>query len=101
MNVEILAKLENVLTTSSLGEADVQHLFTLARKLIENVPKPDRPKYALLKFYCDWTLHSEIDRSETGAEILAKIHHIFANHLKKTDNSTFSADLSYALAEPG
>jgi len=97
MNHEILDKISRTLA-SPMREADVQHLFTLARKLIGRTPKGDRKQYALLKFYCDWTMHPDIDRSDAGASILADAHNIIADHLQKKDNSTFAADLSAALS---
>jgi hypothetical protein len=97
MNDEILDKISRLLA-SPMTEADVQHLFTLARKLVDRAPKGDRKQFALLKFYCDWTMHPNIDRSDAGASILADAHNIIADHLQKTDNSTFAADLTAALS---
>ena len=98
MDDEIIEKIRRAIGTNPLREADVHHLFALARKLIERVAAADRGAYALLNFYCDWTLHSEIDRSEAGAKILSDLHEIVADHLKKTDNSTLMSDLSAALS---
>jgi hypothetical protein len=97
MNNEILHKIF-LLLAAPMSEADVQHLFTLARKLIGRAPKGDRKQFALLKFYCDWTMHPDIDRSDTGASILADAHNIIADHLQKKDNSTLVADLTAALS---
>jgi hypothetical protein len=97
MYLEILNKISQLIA-SPMREADVQHLFTLARKLIDKVPSSDRKQFSLLKFYCDWTMHPGIDRSESGASILANAHNIIADHLQKQDNSTFAADLTAALS---
>ena len=97
MNNEILYKISRLLA-APMSEADVQHLFTLARKLIGRTPKGDREQFSLLKFYCDWTMHPDIDRSDTGASILADAHNIIADHLQKKDNSTLVADLTAALS---
>lgn len=86
------------LPLSPPSEAEVQHLFTLSRKLIERVPKVERSQYALLKLYCDWTLHSGIDQSKEGAKILSHIHETLIKHLNKTDNQEFSTELSAALS---
>ena len=80
MHAEILNKISRLIA-SPMREADVQHLFTLARKLIDKVPRSDRQQFSLLKFYCDWTMHPDIDRSETGASILADTHNIIADLL--------------------
>ena len=89
-----IEKIESIASRATLEESHVQHLFTLTRKLIERVPKAERSDYSLLKFYCDWTLHTEIDRSKEGESILAQIHNI----LKKTDNTTIETDLTNALS---
>jgi len=109
MTNEIVAKIEKIslteisargrtLSLSPLSESEVQHLFTLTRKLIEKVPDKDLSKYALIKFYCDWTLHSEIDRSKAGAKIIMKVHDIIIDHLKKKDNSAFARDITNAFS---
>ncbi len=97
MDDQFLEKI-NRIAASPLTEAEVQHLLILTRKLIERVPQTDRPQYALLRFYCDWTVHLGIDRSAAGAEILARIHELTADHLQKKDNSSFASDLSAALS---
>jgi hypothetical protein len=98
MDDEVIDKIRRAIAAIPLREPDVHHLFALARKLIERVPSAARGTYSLLNFYCDWTLHSEIDRSEAGAKILARLHEIIADHLKKADNSTLITDLSRALS---
>jgi len=98
MTSEILDKLEKIKQTDKLKESDVQHLFVLARKLIERQSENDRVNYAILKFYCDWTLHSSIEHSEEGALLLSRIHSIILTHLKKTDNSSFAVDLTATLS---
>jgi hypothetical protein len=57
-----------------------------------------RVEFFLLKFYCDWTMHPDIDRSPTGASILADAHNIIADHLQKQDNATLKAELNAALS---
>jgi hypothetical protein len=81
-----------------LTKSDVHRLFTLARKLIERLQKKDRVRYALLNFYCDWTLHSKIDRSTGGSLVLARIHDVIFSHLKTTDTSSIASDLTAALS---
>ena len=98
MRHEMLSKLRTLIGKHSLSESEVQHLFTLARKLIEDLPQIHRQNYTLLKFYCDWTLHREIDRSVEGAQILAHVHSIIIDHLRKQDNSAFAAELTDALS---
>jgi hypothetical protein len=96
MDNEVIEKIRQAVTATPLREADVHHLFALARKLIERARSP--ATYALLNFYCDWTLHSEINRSEAGGRILARLHDIIADNLKNTDNARLIAELSGALS---
>lgn len=109
MTNEIVKKIERIATLqisangrtlnlSPLSESEVQHLFTLIRKLTEKVPDKDLSRYALIKFYCDWTLHSKIDRSTAGAKIVARIHDIILDHLKRRDSSSFATEITEALS---
>src|SRR5208282_4188147 len=77
---------------------EVQHLFNLSRKLIERLPEATAEQFALLKFYCDWTAHSKIDRSAEGALVVERLHSIVNAHMKRRDNSTMVADLTAALS---
>ena len=98
MDDEVVAKIHQAIVAHPLREADVHHLLALARKLIERVPLDARKTYALLNFYCDWTLHSKIDRSEAGATILVRLHDIIADHLNQTDTAALITGLSRALS---
>lgn len=97
MDNEIVQKIENI-ARGKLTESQVSHLFVLARKLIERIPKQNRSNFSLLKFYCDWTVHSEIDRSEAGAQVLERIHNIIYNHIKKKDDTNLLPELGAALS---
>jgi len=84
MNDEIIAKINGIAATTPIDEAHVQHLFTLVRKLTERVPEAHTSSYSLLKFYCDWTVHSKIDRSREGALVIQRIHNTILNSLSDT-----------------
>lgn len=98
MKLEIIEKINSIVSHSSLEESHVQHLFTLARKLIEKMPETERKNFSLLKFYCDWTLHSKIDNSKEGALIVAGIHNTIARHLKLDNNESLINDLNSVLS---
>lgn len=99
MDDEIIAKIQRALATSTPEEAHVVHLLSLARKLIERVPAIQVRQFSVLKFYCDWSLHSKIDRSETGGTLLAKLHDIVRADLDSPgDIRTFVAELGRALS---
>ncbi|MFH1162260.1 MAG: hypothetical protein V1696_03230 [Candidatus Jorgensenbacteria bacterium] len=50
-------------------ESEAVHFVVLLRKEIEK-DREDRDKFGLLKFFCDWALHSKLDKSSQTLEIL-------------------------------
>jgi len=98
MKSEIIEKINSIVSRTPLEESHVQHLFTLARKLIEKTSEIERKHFSLLKFYCDWTLHSKIDNSKEGALIVAGIHNTMARHLKLDSNESLINDLNSVLS---
>lgn len=85
MDDEVLAKIRGVIRGRRWGEEQVLYLFAQARKLIERLSDEERRSHARLNFYCDWCLHSKIDRSEAGARILNRLHEIVVEHMNKVD----------------
>lgn len=67
---EILRKLNNVLNEDIKNEYQVVYIFSRIRKFLEL--KGLQSKYKNLNFYCNWALHSKIDRTEPVSEILRK-----------------------------
>ncbi len=99
MKRERIDKIARILSDERLEEADVVHLFTLARKLFERLPASDRARLTLLKFYSDWTLHPELDRSHEAGSLLEKAHHILRRHLMdSSNNARFSDDVTAAFS---
>jgi len=99
MTNELLAKIRRILETRAPSESDVHHLFSLSRKLIEQLSLLSKKKnFALLAFYSDWTVHSNIDRSFEGAILIERMHAIINDHMKRDDNSAISGDLTAALS---
>jgi len=98
MTNEILEKIERIIRTPLPSESDINHLFTLIRKLIERLRGSDKRNFALLKFYCDWVLHSEIDKSSEGAMIIERVHAIINDHMRRNDSGQIPADLTAALS---
>ena len=95
---EILDKITSLLRRRALTESQVVHLMVLARKLAEDVPKPDRRDYTLLRFYCDWCVHRGLDRSAAGAEIVAQLHKIVTRFVEKGDSSDYPNEVTAALS---
>lgn len=60
MKINILEKLRNVLNEDISNEIQVVYVLSRTRKILEIDKK--KPKYEILNFYCDWALHSKIDR---------------------------------------
>ncbi len=61
MTEEIIRKLTAQLNNGITTEVQVVYLLVGIRKLIER--DDQRKQYSKLNFYCDWVLHSELDRS--------------------------------------
>ena len=68
MKKEIRRKLTDQLNEGIKTEVQVVYLLVGIRKLIERDAKGE--KYRNLNFYCDWVLHSELDRSGAKAILL-------------------------------
>ena len=65
MTKEIIRKLTAQLNQRITTEVQVVYLLVGIRKLIERDHR--REQYPKLNFYCDWVLHSELDRSGAKA----------------------------------
>lgn len=98
MRPDILTKIQGLLDQPTMTESQVAHLLFLTRILIDDVPTADRRKFALLKFYCDWSLHRETARSSEGVGLIIQLHFIVGDHTAKSDNSDFIADVTSALS---
>lgn len=64
----LLNKLGIKLNNSHFSESDVVYMFSLIRKIYELDGKPG--KYREMAFYCNWSLHSEIDDTKAVSTIL-------------------------------
>lgn len=64
MRNEIIDKLTNVLNEDINTEAQVVYILVEIRKLIK------RGEWQILKLFCDWALHTELDRNPNIDEIL-------------------------------
>jgi hypothetical protein len=62
MEEEIIDKLKSALSEPIEKEKDVVYILTEIRKLLER--NDIKSKYSILNFYCNWVLHSVIDRVE-------------------------------------
>lgn len=71
MDSHIKQKIDSILS-SSMTESDVCYLMVLIRKFIENLPAREGKKFATLEFYCNWSVHTKIDRSLQALKLLSK-----------------------------
>lgn len=61
MREKLIEKLKKEIEKENKDEAVMSYILILIRKILET-DKNLKNKYAVLKFYCDWSLHIEIDR---------------------------------------
>ncbi|MEF3692136.1 MAG: hypothetical protein V3574_03740 [Candidatus Moraniibacteriota bacterium] len=61
--LEIIEKLKHGLEEDIHEECQVVYILSRIRKILEI--KNQKTKYRFLNFYCNWSLHSKIDRKET------------------------------------
>ena len=65
---------------------DICFLMVQARHLLEE--SPQRKEYKVIEFYCDWMVHSKLDRSEVSVLILRDITKVIAKNWNPTSNYT-------------
>lgn len=71
-----LDRIEEYLNAETLSIAKVCYFMQQIRILFEI--DQDWKKYPIARLYCDWLLHSELNRNNTGFEIVEKLADIFS-----------------------
>ena len=66
--------IKKLISENDINDSIVVHFLTLIRKELELLDESDRESFNVLKFYCDWALHSVIDRSKPGSSIISNIN---------------------------
>lgn len=74
-------QIEQIIATGFLTPNDILALFSKFRILIEGESK--QSEYHVLKLYCDWALHPQIDRSDFCIQILEKLSIMLYDHDNK------------------
>ena len=87
MKEEIIKKLESALDEPIEKEKDVVYILAEIRKLLERDDK--KSKYSVLNFYCNWVLHSVIDKVEPEIQKL----------LEEIKRDSHSSDHNRAILE--
>lgn len=78
MEEEIITKLKSALSEPIEKEKDVVYILVEIRKLLER--KVIKPNYSVLNFYCNWVLHSSIEKIEPEIQsLLEKIEETFSS----------------------
>jgi hypothetical protein len=78
----LLSFIENEQRTS---DSDTLRLVSLTRQLIEK--KHEQQKYKILNFYCNWCLHTNLSKLETGYRMLLGITEVIVFHGDATKNN--------------
>jgi hypothetical protein len=81
------SKISELLKKHEMSESDNLHLLSLIRKELETLGKAET-KYNDLKFFCDWVLHNEIDRSFSGSKFVSELHNCI-NEIKSIPNNDY------------
>ena len=68
MEEEIITKLKSALSEPIEKECQIIYILVEIRKLLER--NNIKFKYSVLNFYCNWVLHSEIERIEPEFQIM-------------------------------
>jgi hypothetical protein len=64
----------------NIDDSTVLHFMALLRELLEE--RKERNKYQLLTMFCDWALHTGLDRSKAGGMLLDILDASWANSQK-------------------
>lgn len=98
MKERLIEKAEYILSLQEPTESDTCRLFNIVRKLLEQLPKKDLRKYRQLHFYCDWVVHSLLDRNTAGAKLLERIDEIYWSSATKQEKDKLMIG-AFSLAE--
>lgn len=85
MKEQLLRRAAELIALDEPTESDVCRLFNVARKLIERLSKEEKQEFALLNFYCDWTMHIEISGADPAAVIIEEIQTIYRENRYQSD----------------
>lgn len=86
MDSHIKKKIESILSLP-LTESNVSYLMLLTRKLIEGLSDGEQKKFVTLKFFCDWSAHTAIDRSLHAVKVLSKVNSLIYELQRVPDNN--------------
>ncbi|HAU1234405.1 TPA: hypothetical protein ACMWW0_001961 [Legionella pneumophila] len=92
-----IGTIKKLISKNDLNDSIVVHFLTLIRKELEILDESDREFFDVLKFYCDWALHTAIDRSKSGSSIISNINQTIAIYQHSSSNEELIRAISILL----
>ena len=87
-------KLNHLLNKKPLSESECVHVLVLIRQELEALKTKSNFDY--IKFFCDWSLHTTIDRSMAGSNIIVSVNKVL-NDKRHSDTDTLIKEISAQL----
>lgn len=96
-HLEILEKLKKELNRDIQEESQVVYILSRIRKYLEQTNLHKNYKYII--FYCNWALHSKLDRTEPVSDLLREVTVMSETGVKFLTFQLFHADLKKFFRE--
>lgn len=85
----IIEKIDKEISKGVSTEAQVLYVLAEIRKVLKDHDR-NSARYPILSFFCDWSLHAEMDR-RSAQQMLAQVQNFYAGldsylHIKKDTN---------------
>jgi len=84
-------KLDSLLKKKTLSESECVHVLSLIRQELE--ASETESNYDYIKFFCDWSLHNQIDRSMAGSNAIVSINKVLSDE-RKSDTDALIKEMS-------
>lgn len=100
MKDKLLIKLKKEIEKEVKSEADIAYILVLIRKILDTDSKL-KDKYIILYFYCNWSLHIEIDRISHIEKVKEMINEFIKDNARSNflDLNNFGKDFIDFLKE--
>lgn len=92
VGIEMIEKIRDMLTKKdAMEEADVRTLMILIRKLLDLIPQSDQQQFLIIRLFANWSVHTQITRSNTGLRILSAINDALVTFKSADTNALITA----------
>ncbi|HRD71270.1 MAG TPA: hypothetical protein PK657_14150 [Legionella sp.] len=91
-----ISTIKKLISKNDINDSVVVHFLTLIRKELELLDE-SRESFDVLKFYCDWALHTGIDRSKSGSSIISNINQTITIFQHASSNEELIRGISILL----